>query len=184
MNRAATIAPIIEDDADLCASAPDCPSPSEHAAVEIEWGHADEGCDLRVRQGAEFQETRQEGRGHDEPHPGTLCNSSSFSCHTGLWRMASAKLVLVCCSSHSSHVICVRRRVRIGDGALRRRFFSAVSISSSCRRQVNSTAKVRVSAFGSGRGWRRMTSANCANTWALSASILAKCPLALAKSRT
>ena len=176
----------LEDSAYLCASAPDRPTPSERAPVAIDWGYADKGRDLLVRHGAEFRETCQRVEVKTGPTSGTLCKSSYFSHQTGLWRMASAKAVLVACSSRSSQVICVRRHVRMGDGVLKRRFFSAVSISTSCRCRVNNAAKARASASGSGRGWARgrITSANCASIRASKASVFAKCPLALAKSRT
>ena len=38
----------VEDRTDLCVPAPDRPSSSKCAAVVIEWGHADKGCDLLV----------------------------------------------------------------------------------------------------------------------------------------
>src|SRR6267143_4999238 len=49
----------IKHGADLCAPAPDRPSPSECAAVTVEWCHADKSCDLLVGQGAKFRETGQ-----------------------------------------------------------------------------------------------------------------------------
>ena len=80
--------------------------------------------------------------------------------------------------------MCVRSLVRTGVRALARRFFSAVSISTSCRRRVKMAANICVCASGRGRGSGRSTSAKCASTWASRASVLAHCPVALAKSRT
>lgn len=54
----------------------------------------------------------------------------------------------------------------------------------SCGRRVTKAAKACVGSSGSGRGSGRITSANRTNTWASMASVLARCPVALEKSRT
>ncbi len=77
-----------------------------------------------------------------------------------------------------------RRLLRTGLRAVPRRFFSAVSISTSCRRRARIAASAWVCSSGRGRGSGRMTSAKCANVWASNASVLASRPVALAKSRT
>ena len=69
----------VEHGPDLCAPAPHRPSAPECPAVAVEWGHADEGGDLLVRQGAQFRKTRQAAsRSSTGPTPGTLAAARLF----------------------------------------------------------------------------------------------------------
>src|SRR5574340_92257 len=72
----------------------------------------------------------------------------------------------------------------MGQAARRSRFFSAVSLSISCRRRATSAAKTCVCSSDTGRTGGRMASANRAKICASSRSVLANCPVARAKSRT
>jgi hypothetical protein len=83
----------------------------------------------------------------------------------------------------SSQAICARRFFRMACRARVGRFFSAVSMSMSDRRRVTKAARACVCSSGSGRGSGRIPSANRANIWVSMASVLANCPVALAKSR-
>ena len=64
------------------------------------------------------------------------------------------------------------------------RLFSATIISRRCRRREISARNSRVTASGKGRSSGRITSAKCAKTPASMLSVLANCPVALAKSLT
>jgi len=174
----------IEDGADLCASAPHGASPSERAAIAIEWRDTDEGGDLLVRQCAQFRKTGQQGRGQYGAYPRHTLQEFVFAPPHGalanrLRQLRVGALELPFEQDNMSPYALADRRGRAQEAILFGR-----QHSTSCRRRVKTAASARVSASGIGRGSGRSTSANCASTWASRASVFANRPLALAKSRT
>ncbi len=118
------------------------------------------------------------------PMPGTLCRRSLLACHTGLASIRAASSPVTSSSWRSSHRMCCRIPRCKGRGAKPRRFFSATSISSSCRRRVSSASSSCAASEGKGRGVGRTRSANSARIAASRASVFASCPVLRAKSRT
>ena len=118
------------------------------------------------------------------PTPGTLCRRSSWARQTGLCSMSRPRSRSTSASSRWSQRMCVRMRRATGARAKPRRWRSAVSISSSCRRRVSTASSAWAASSGSGRGAGRTRSAKSAKVWASITSVLASCPVARAKSRT
>ena len=87
------------------------------------------------------------------PTPGTLLSRSSRIRQRGLWRMVSPRPSSSLVSSFSSQAMCRRMPLRTGLVAVPSRFFSAVSIVTTCRRRANWASNA--CAWASGRGRAR-----------------------------
>jgi hypothetical protein len=123
-------------------------------------------------------------RDNTAPTPGTLRSNLSFSHQTGLSFMAFCNSLLMSPRQCSNHTICALMLGFTNGGALLRRFFSAVSILTSCRRRAVSAWRCLTCLFLRGRGWGLTASPKRANIWASMVSVLANLPVALAKFRT
>src|SRR5215207_8739294 len=113
------------------------------------------------------------------PTPGTPRKSSSFSRQVGLLTIASSRSLSVRESSFSNHLTCACRRPRTAlVVAAPRRFFSAVSIPTTCRRRAVISANAWASSSGTGLGAGRTAWAKRARIWASMRSVLASRPVA------
>ena len=120
------------------------------------------------------------------PTPVTLRRSLSFSLQADDFLTALSRSLSMsssCCCSHLMVLLIAVRTVFEGGAAVSR-FFSAVIISTTWRRRTTSASSSCVCSSRSGRTSGRMRSANRASTAASIASVLASCPVALAKSLT
>ena len=116
--------------------------------------------------------------------PGTEASRSSAARQAGVPRMASSRSVSSAASSCCSHARCAsRRRTRRGSRSWRRRWRSLVSISTSWRRRATSSPSAWAAALGTGRGGGWTASAKRAMASASRRSVLARRPVARAKSR-
>jgi len=118
------------------------------------------------------------------PTPGVLCKILSFSRHTGLFLRSLFISLFTLCRHFSSQSIWLLMSPRVQDGAISKRFFSAVNISTIWRRLVFRASRFCASTFFSARTSGRTASAKWASTWASIESVFASFPVALAKSLT
>src|SRR5713226_3531425 len=118
------------------------------------------------------------------PTPGTERSNSSRSRHRGVSRINSARSSSKPESRFSNQRMCSSTLRCKTFGALARRFFSAVSISTNWRRRVTSASSAWACSFANGRASGRTASPKRASTSASSRSVLASRPVARAKSRT
>jgi hypothetical protein len=116
------------------------------------------------------------------PTPGTLCNRSSLARHPALERMRCPTSVSKSDNSCSSHWKGAWCRGRRPAGAALSRSFSVVSSSMGWRQHVGSALSSCTWGSSSNRGVGRTAPAQCASARAVNASVLAKRPVALAKS--
>src|SRR5579859_7510076 len=98
------------------------------------------------------------------PMPGTLRNTFSCSRHSELPRIAWPSSRSTPLSRLRNQAMCSWISARMALGAVFRRFSSAVSISTNCRRRATRALSSRVAASGSGRTAGRTASAKWAST--------------------
>src|SRR4030042_535431 len=117
------------------------------------------------------------------PTPTVLRRISSLSRQRGFVLIQSLSFLFTLSMSFSNQPIWAWISLRIEGGDMGRRFFSAVHISTSWRRRLFSASSSCASGVGRGRTSGRTASAKRAMIWASILSVLARVPVALAKSR-
>ena len=118
------------------------------------------------------------------PTPGTERSNSSRSRQRGVSRIKLASSSSKPARRFSNHRMCSSILRCKTFGALLRRFFSAVNISTNWRRRVTSASSAWACSVGNGRAAGRTASPKRASTSASRRSVLASRPVARAKSRT